>query len=139
MKFYRNFADILENDKMLKNSFNIEFPNFLNFLAKIPKFCRNFHRTLIAIVRSVRSLADRTLQLRKEAVALRVPDTCLTLLAMDEARQQETIPLGEAYVDFYATFQVDLNAQVLGAIPPKDRKHAIDGKHALLLDCRHLS
>ena len=38
----------------------------MNFLAKFkfPEFCRNFHRTLIAIVRSVRSLADRTFQLR---------------------------------------------------------------------------
>jgi hypothetical protein len=74
----------------------------------------------------------------KEAVALRVQDTCLTLLAMDEARQQATIPLGEAYVDFYATFQVDLNAQVLASIPPKDRRHAIDGKQVLLIDCRHI-
>ena len=33
MKFYRNFADILENVEILNN-----FPNFLNFLAKIPEF-----------------------------------------------------------------------------------------------------
>ena len=36
MKLCRNFADILENVEI----FN--FPNFLNFLAKIPEFCRNF-------------------------------------------------------------------------------------------------
>ena len=41
-----------------------EFLNFLSFLAKISDYCRNFHRTLIAIVRSVRSVADRTFQLR---------------------------------------------------------------------------
>jgi len=41
-----------------------KFLNFLDFPAKIPEFCRNFHRTLIAIVRSVRSLADRTFQPR---------------------------------------------------------------------------
>ena len=44
---------------MLRN-----FLNFFNFLAKIPEICKNFHRTLIAIVRLVRSLADRTFQLR---------------------------------------------------------------------------
>ena len=51
------------------------FLNFLDFLqknlAKILEFCRNFHRTLIAIVRSVRSLADRTFQPRRELLVHR--------------------------------------------------------------------
>ena len=63
MKFYRNFADILENVE----NFQI-FWIFLIFLSKIPdlKFCKNSDRTLIGIVRLVRSLADRTFQLRRE-------------------------------------------------------------------------
>ena len=38
--------------------------NFFDFLAKFPEFCKNFDRAPIWIVRWVRSLADRTFQLR---------------------------------------------------------------------------
>ena len=60
MKFCRNFADIFENVEIKI------FLKFLNFLAKIPEFRKNSDRTLIGIVRLVRSLADRTFQLRRE-------------------------------------------------------------------------
>ena len=46
---------------MLKIS---EFFEFCNFLANISDFCKNSDRTIIGIVRFVRSLADRTFQLR---------------------------------------------------------------------------
>ena len=58
MKFCRNFVDILENVEISN------FPKFLNFPAKIPEFWKNFDRTLIWKVRMVRSLADRTFQIR---------------------------------------------------------------------------
>ena len=53
IKFYRNFANILENVEI-----------FWIVLAKIPDFWKNSDRTPIWIVRLVRSLADRTFQPR---------------------------------------------------------------------------
>ena len=49
----------------------LKFPEFFNFLAKIPKFWKNSDRTLIWIVRLVRSLANRTFQLRSGRLAER--------------------------------------------------------------------
>ena len=42
----------------------LKISEFFIFLAKIPEFCKNANRTLIGIVRLVRSLADRTFQPR---------------------------------------------------------------------------
>ena len=53
MKFSRNFVNIFENVE-----------KSLNFLAKCTEFWQNFDRTLMWKVRMVRSLADRTFQLR---------------------------------------------------------------------------
>jgi len=50
-------TDIFES---VENSWNLKI---LNFLAKVPEFWPNSDRTLIWIVRMVRSLADRTFQL----------------------------------------------------------------------------
>ena len=41
MKFYRNFADILENVEILN------FPKFMNFLGKIPEFWKNSVRSWV--------------------------------------------------------------------------------------------
>ena len=51
---------------MLKN------PDFFNFLAKCIEFWQNFDRTLMWKVRMVRSLADRTFQLRTVPLRRRI-------------------------------------------------------------------
>ena len=71
MKFCRNFADNLENVE-----------HFRNFLANIPEFWKTSDRTRIWKVRMVRSLADRTFQLRNrptEARPVRSPPLCNTV------------------------------------------------------------
>ena len=56
---------------MLKISEFFDFVNFCTqFVAKIPKFCKNSDRTLIGIFRSVRSLADRTFQPRPASASI---------------------------------------------------------------------
>jgi len=72
----------------------------------------------------------------KRAIAMRVQDSLLSLLALgDNFQLTQDLPLGESFVEVLAEFHVELNDKVLSAV---ERTHAIDGRRVCLLDSRHV-
>lgn len=73
----------------------------------------------------------------KQLVALRVQDTCLSLLEVAEKSRASIgdglLPLGNAYVEMYAQLNARVNHNILSNVKAS---HAIDGSKFCLFDCR---
>ena len=72
----------------------------------------------------------------KQAVALRIQDTILSLLLVGSQSPEITgLPVGKNFVELVASFNANLNKNVLSGV---ESSHAIDGRKFPLFDCRYV-